>query len=689
MKVSERWLRDYVTVNRAMGEVAKALTMAGLEVKNLQENAELHDIVFEVEITSNRPDWLSYLGIAREVAALFDAPTAKIDFAAHCERMTRHDFAIDIKEKSLCPFYAGVIIEGILNKTSPNEIQDKLRAIGLRPINLIVDLTNIVLFETGQPMHAFDLEHLRGNRIIVRRAKKGEKFAAINHGTYTLRDQDLLICDAERPVALAGIMGGSESEVRDTTRTILLESAFFDPATIRSTSRFHVLQSDSSYRFERKVDLGMVRKAQDRFINLLKKYTSVGNISAVISDGSDALQPKVIALDLREIPETIGIDIDARTVKNILEKLGLEVKHEQDLSSCTRFSVQVPTFRPDLERSIDLLEEITRIYGYDKVPETLPPRIPHKDGLESTLLKVEQTVKDVCVASGCFEVVPFTLLDENKCGDFSSIGNKFVRIVNPQNKDLRLMRPSLIPSMLEVVAANMNYGNTDLKLFEIGSRYMKSGGKELPFEIKTCCVAVTGASARTWFEQAEAYSFFDLKGIVENVFDAVQCPITCGKIAADYLDKRCSFSIMLGHTQIGALGTVMKEMCDRYGIEQDVFIGEFDLEALSGEAVLERTFSEISKFPVVKRDIAVIVGHDILVADMQEEILINSDGLIKQITVIDNFTGKHVPEGKKNVAFSMTFAADDRTLSGDEIQEVNDAIFRALEKKFKAEYRTL
>ncbi len=280
----------------------------------------------------------------------------------------------------------------------------------------------------------------------------------------------------------------------------------------------------------------MVRKAQDRFISLLKKYTSVGKISTVIADGTDTIESKVIELDLQEIPEVLGIAVEARIVKNILEKLGLEVRHDQDLMACRHLTVRVPTFRPDLERPVDLMEEIARIYGYDKVPETLPPRIPQNEALESMIIKVEKIVKDACVASGCYEVVPFTLLDEKKIADISSVQSKFVRIVNPQNKDLRLMRPSLIPSMLEVIGTNMSFGNLDLRLFEVGSRYLKSGGKDLPCEIKTGCIAITGASARTWYEQARPCSFFDLKGIIENVLDALQCPVTCAKkVSAEHL----------------------------------------------------------------------------------------------------------------------------------------------------------
>lgn len=684
MKVSERWLRDYVSVDASVDEIARTLTMAGLEVKNLQRNDELKDTIFEVEITSNRPDWLSYIGIAREVAALYDVPVVSPQIDTTIPHTNEHDFKIDIKERSLCPYYAGVIIRGIENKGSPKEVRDRLTAIGLRPINVIVDLTNIVLFELGQPMHAFDLDVLRGGKIVVRRAKDGEKFAAINHENYTLNKNDLLICDAERPVALAGVMGGVESEVSDKTCNILLESAFFDPPSIRSTARAHVISTDSSYRFERKVDLGMVRKAQERFITLLKQYTSVGSVSNVIFDGDDTVTNTVIEFDLASIPQVIGIDIDQKIVIAVLRKLGLTVNTRGNV-----LIVDVPSFRPDLIRPIDLMEEITRIYGYDKVPETLPPRTPQNEALESKQAAVEKIIKDLCVASGCFEVVPFTLLNEDKCGEFAHDKHKFVRIVNPQNKDLRLLRPSLVPSMLEVIALNINNGNRDLRFFEVGSRYLKGPSRELPDELKTCSIAITGSSSRTWYQQPAGYSLFDVKGIIENISNAVECNVVLEPAKADFLDERYTYKMIIDGEQCGSIGQVRSEMLERYGIDQDVFVCELCVQRLSEKAVLQRTYAEFSRFPTVRRDIAVIVDHDVLVADMEREIARHSKDLITEITVIDNFAGKHVPQGKKNVAFAMIFSAFERTLTGDEVQTAYDEIFAALKKKFKAEFRTL
>ncbi|MFC1809542.1 phenylalanine--tRNA ligase subunit beta [Candidatus Omnitrophota bacterium] len=685
MKVSERWLRNYVSIKKSIEEIAQSLTMAGLEVKNLHYDKELDDTIFEVEITSNRPDWLSYLGIAREVAALYDVPVTYPSFDHQVERFSCNDFSITIKESSLCPFYAGVIIEGVEVKESPKEIQDKLCAVGLRPINIVVDLTNIVLFELGQPMHAFDLDLLKGRKIIVKSAKQGEKFTAINHEEYTLRKDDLMICDNEKSVAIAGVMGGLESEVTATTKNILLESAFFNPSSIRNTSRYHIISSDSSYRFERKVDLGMVRAAQDRFITLLKQYSTFARVSQVVCDGADSMSEMVIAFNLDEIPQTIGIEIDSGTVKNILEKLGLTVKD----NSADSFKVSVPSFRPDLERPIDLLEEITRIYGYDKVPETLPPRIAQNDALEDKVGGIERRIKGACVASGCFEVVPFTLVNEEKFGDLSSVQNKFVRIVNPQHKDLRLLRPSLIPSMLEVVAANLNQGNLNLKLFEIGSAYLRTSKKDLPSETKTCCIVLVGETERKWYQHPSKYTLLDLKGIVENISEQVGCEFGFTKGQFDYYEVRCSYGITVKGKQCGHMGTLDSKLLNRYGVETEIFICELDVATISECALLEKTHKEISKFPVVKRDIAVIVEHDTLVQDVQNTIIEHADGLITHIALIDSFAGKHLPKGKKNIAFSMEFSRNDRTLSGEEIQRVYDDIFTSLNKKFKAEYRTV
>lgn len=684
MKVSEKWLRDYIQADESIEKITDTLTMAGLEVKNMQHDEVLNDTIFEVEITSNRPDWLSYLGIAREIAALYNSAVVYPKVDVFSERESVSSLAVSVKDKKGCPFYAGILVKDVVVTKSPKEIQEKLLAIGLRPVNLLVDLTNVVLFETGQPMHAFDYDLLKGGCIHVRYARKDEPFMAINHNKYVLRETDLVICDAERPVALAGVMGGAESEVTDVTKNIFLESAIFDPAMIRNTARYHNLSSDASYRLERKVDIGMVRKAQDRFLTLLKQYGSFGAVSTVVCDGTDDAVAVTIDFNVDDVYARLGMAVDKNTIEDIFKNLGLGVKKG---GSENILRVTVPTFRPDLVRSIDLIEEVARIYGYDKIPETFPPRVPQNDLLNDVVLRIESEIKDICVASGCFEVVPFTLIDERLIDGIAMNAEKFVRIVNPQHKDLRLMRPALLPGLLGVVSSNIRGGNPDLKLFEIGSTYIQEDGDIVPVETKTLGVVITGKTNRMWYEKAVPHTVFDVKGIIEHVSEHFRMPVQMVPVVHDFYIDTCSFSVVIKGKVVGVAGKVKNVLLKNFDIEQEVFACEIKVDVLKDYVDFSRAYIEPSKFPAVKRDIAVIVPHDVLIADMQETIQDIAGGLISYIELFDCFSGKQTGKDQKNVAFAMEFSAQDRTLSGEEIQEVFNRIAETLQSKYKASFR--
>jgi len=685
MKVSENWLREYISIDKPLSEIANALTMSGLEVKNFQPNKELRDVVCEVEITSNRPDWLSYVGIAREIGALFGKKIILPKMPQVKKRKQVKNFKIEILSKELCPFYSGVIVRGVSICDSPKELQKKLLAIGSSPINLIVDLTNIVLFELGQPMHAFDLAKLKGGKIIVRKAKKGELFRALNDEEYRLTVKDLIIADTSGPVALAGVMGGKGSEVSDETTDILLESAYFDPASVRTTSRRHQLVSDSSYRFERKVDMEMIRKAQDRFIYLLEKYGRYNSISQVLTAGGERKGKRSISFDHRQIQQILGFSIPRSKVHSILKHLGMKVIEKGKASQ--KIQVEVPSFRPDLLGEIDLIEEVTRIYGFDKVPETLPPRIVQSTNLEKPSRGIKEIIHKVCLSSGCFEVVPFNLINERKITGIISNTDKFVRIVNPQNKDLQLMRPSLIPGILEVVRHNIHTNNADLRFYETGNIYRKSVKKGLPDEIERAAILLTGGTSRLWHTSPKKYDIYDLKGILENLLSELHISFSLKPHAYDYFNEDCSIGIEVKGKILGTFGIVKDQLLRQFEIKQEVLAAEIGIEALEKHSRLKRQFQELSRYPAVKRDIAIIVDEAVLVKELETEILSISRGLVKKIDLFDNFRGKHLPPGKKNVAFLMEFSSKERTLSGEEIQEVYEDIFANLNRKFQAVFK--
>lgn len=691
MKVSLNWLSDYVDIKSiSPDELAHRLTMAGLEVKAIEKHDEAGDTVFEVEITTNRPDWLSHVGIAREIGAVLNE---KINFPQYENPRSKQaglNVSVDIIDKDYCPYYSACVLEDVRSGETPDFMKKRLTAVGIRPVGFVVDITNYVLLELGQPLHAFDLERLSGNKIIIRRAKPGETITAINDAKYDLTASGLVIADELKPIAVAGVMGGKDSEVHGGTKNILLESAFFEPVYVRLASRRLGLSSESSYRFERRVDPLGVDLGRERAIYLIRKYGSIGKISPVFSSGEPPHKPATIALKIKDAEKSLGIPIPAKRAASILKSLELTIKKQ----TADTLTVKVPSFRSDLSRPIDLVEEIARIYGYDNIPDTLPHMEPIYAG-EYPAFHAERIARECLVGSGFNEVMTFSLIDDKvyeSCGyaikDGEGKGINYTFVKNPQHKELRLMRPSILPGLMQAIKHNISQGIENIQIFEIGACYKGEAKGNLPEEADKLASAMTGVVDKNWKSRGREASLPELKGIVEVMLERLG--ITGFEFGvADYwfLEKGGTVAVIKNEKTLGVVGMCSRAVLKHYDIETVVIAAEFDMNALAKASSFEKVFKPLPRYPSSRRDIALLASSDVKAGAILEYIRSFDAKLIRNAELFDLYKGGQVPEGKKSLAFSVEFQAEDRTLSSDEIDTLYRKLVSGLQKTFQVTLR--
>lgn len=700
MKISTHWLKDFVAMAPPVLRTAERLTLAGLEVKKCEVLKTPSDTIFEIEITSNRPDWLSHWGVAREIAAVENLSLKNPVMDAERNRTPAKGWNVKIKDAEGCPYYTGILIEGIVANKTPDFIVDRLLACGVRSINLIVDITNYVLLEIGQPLHAFDADLIHGKEIQLRRARQGEKFLTIGGSEISLKPEDLVVADAERAIALAGIMGGKDSEINERTRNVFLESAFFHPGRVRKTSRQHQISSDASYRFERRVDPEAVDIGARRALWLIQKYGEPRNISAVIKAGEKPqLDVKTIHLRSDEVKRVLGIDIKSSQIASLLTRLGLDVKphseKEQGISGHAiqkkdmgSWKVGIPSFRPDLTRPVDLVEEIARIYGYENIPETLPVREPLSVG-ESPRLILERQMRHFLSGAGLSETVTFSLVSEAGLDPEKDLKHA-VRIINPLHQGLPIMRPTLATSMLAVIQKNVNAGAGPISLFEIANIYSSPEAHKHPLEERICAVALFGKkTAQTWLDAVRSVTFYDLKGLVEGVLRSAGCPEICiARTSKSYLAPEKSEEIRVWQTPVAFLGEVSPDICKKWDLKEPVYYAEILLEKLLSHAQQVRCFKEWPRYPAIDRDLSLVVKEHVKGGDLISEIHGMGSGLIREVQLFDLFRGKRIPEGFKNLAFRIIYQSEERTLVSDEIQKLHDRIAQTLVQKYQASFQS-
>lgn len=682
MKVSTQWLRDFVTLNPPLENIADRLTLAGLEVKKM-EPAAGKEMIFEVEITTNRPDWLSHIGVAREIAAVENLAVKLPPADKTLNRPMPKGWKIDLKEQEGCPYYTGIYIEGVTETATPDFIKERLAACGHRSISLLVDITNYVLLETGQPLHAFDADLIAKQEIQVRKAKPGETFTAIDGSLHKLEASDLVIADAEKTVALAGVMGGKDTEVSARTRNVFLESAYFHPRWVRQTSRRHALASESSYRFERRVDPEGVDFGRDRALQLIIQYAKPRFISGVLRAGrKPTLSVNKIRLSAPEVEKRLGTQIKPHEIVSALTRVGLEVKQDNP----GNWTLGIPSFRSDLTQPIDLIEEVARIYGFDKIPENLPVR-PLGFAKVSPQLQAEEKIRHFLSGAGFYETVTFSLISQNGL-DLESDLKDAVRVNNPLNKDLVWMRPTLAPSLLAVVQKNQSVGAETVALFEIAHVYRMNRAAKQPEEEKVVSLIWTGKkNSKAWLEK-ERIEFYDLQGAVLELLAAAggETP-EFFEISKSFLAPAPAQAVVCGGETVGFLGLVSPRTAKLWDIESKVYYAEISIPKILKHMKKSAGFKDLPKYPAIVRDLAVIVPDDVKSGPIENEIRSLGQGLIREVELFDLFQGGRIPKGHKNLAYRVVYQSAERTLVSDEIQKLHFSIADAIVKKFQATFQ--
>jgi len=657
--------------------------------KPLAEALGLDDTVLELEITPNRPDCLSMIGMAREVGAITQRTMHRPEVTVTESTEKASDVAgVEILDPDLCPRYSARIIRNVKVGPSPTWMQERLQKAGMRPINNIVDITNYVMLETGQPLHAFDFNTLHGHKIIVRRAKNSEHMQTLDGVVRELDDTMLVIADADRPVALAGVMGGENTEVSDGTKDILLESAYFEPTSIMRTSRSLGLLSESSSRFEKGIDPNGTVYAADRAARFMEELADGIVNKGVVDVYPRVILPKRLPLRTDRVNAILGTKLGVDEISRICRRLEFT---PEVIDRTTEMWVSVPTFRPDLEREIDLIEEVARIYGYNNIRSSLPESGDKQGGL-SLRQKIAESIKLRLVAAGLSEVITYSFTDPHDVDKLQVPEGDpmrwFVRLMNPLSEEVSVMRTTLIGNLLKVLKYNVNREQYDVQIYEVGHIFWHEQGKELPDEETMVSIAMTGARIPDeWYEKARSVDFFDLKGVIEAVLDEVDAEgWSVRQFTHPVLHPGRSAELLIGDESIGFFGEIHPEVQAAYDVPR-AYVAELNLNKLIDKANTVKGFTEIPKYPGISLDLAILVDGSISNDRVLDVIKSAGGSLLKQVRLFDLYTGKGVPEGKKSMAYSMLFSAPDRTLTDQEALDAQERIIRKLEKELGAQVR--
>jgi phenylalanyl-tRNA synthetase beta chain len=633
---------------------------------------QARDTVFEIGLTPNRPDGLGHLGLAREAAALFGiawkvpAPEKPLKESA---TDASHMIRVDIEDRERCPHYGAAVVEDVTIGPSPLSIRYRLSALGVRPISNAVDVTNIVLLEYGHPMHAFDLDRVRGGRIVVRRAKDKEKLTTLDGIERVLTNDDLLICDGEGPVALAGVMGGANSEINDKTKRILLECAYFDPRTVRRTSRRHGLHSESSHRFERGIDWGDTRDALQHAAAMTARLGG-GKVSrGIVMNDAKPLARAKVSLRFDRLDQLLGVHVPPNEGEAILVRLGFENSGKE---------WTVPSHRPDVSREVDLIEEIARVRGMASIPTEIPAIRPTDDaGPKETLLR---DARHAALELGLSEALVYAFTSPKVLADARAKPAE-VLLQNPLSVEQSVMRTSLRPGLLEAVSRARRHGERNVQLFTTGAIYEKDV-ERMSF------AAILAGDRETWLAKPQPLSVWDAKGLADGLVRRLTGDAASVRAAnIDHLHPRGAAEVLVGDHVVGALGPVHPEIADAMGTGPDVMVLELDLDALAAVGKRAPRYAAIPRFPATLRDIAVVVKETVPAGDVLEAARQSAGPLAEQIAIFDRFTGGSVPAGSVSLALRLVYRSAERTLTDAEVDAAHANVVAALDKRFGATLR--
>ena len=633
----------------------------------------LDENVAEFEITSNRPDCMSIIGLARETAATFNRPfNVNVPQVKENSENAEEMASVEIRNADLCSRYIGRIVKNVKIAPSPEWMQKRLKACGIRAINNVVDITNYVMLEYGQPMHAYDLDHVEGKKIIVRNAEKDEKLETLDDQPRMLGESMIVIADEKRAIGVAGVMGGANSEVCDDTTTVLFESACFNAAAVRKGAKALGMRTDASALFEKGLDSENCLPAINRACELMVQLGAGEVVGGIIDEYPIKKQQLVLDFEPEKMNAFLGMDIPRDEMVEMLARLDFKVKNDK---------VYVPTYRGDIEGMADISEEVARIYGYDRIPTTLMKGEMVAGG-KTDKQKLRDTVRNCLAANGLYEIITYSFIDpkENamvRIPEDDSRSN-FVRITNPLGAENSVMRTDMTSSLLKTLRTNYTRRNAQAALFELGTIFTPIEGEQLPRETQQIAVGMYGE-----------YDFYSIKGVIEALFEKVgiyDCIYVACKDNPTYHGGRCA-EILSGDKKLGIIGQIHPSVSAEFKIDTDVYAAIIDFEVLSELADMQRHYVPLPKFPAVTRDIAVTLDKDVEVGEIVKIIKANRKGIIESYNLFDIYEGIQVGKGKKSVAYSLTFRSADKTLTDDDVNPIVNTILKQLEEKLGAQLR--
>ena len=683
MKLSSSWIREFVDLTVDDHRLAEDLTGVGIAVEGISGSGK--DTIFEMEIGTNRPDAMNHYGVAREAAAIYDVPLKALSgLGLRASGDSGVPFPITVEEPQLCPRFSARVVRGTKIKASPAKIAHRLQLLDQRPISNAVDATNYVLWEMGKPTHVFDMDLLEGGRLIIRKARDGEKLKTLDGVERTLTSEDLVVADAKKPVGLAGVMGGYDTMITDKTRDILIESAWWDPVTVRKTSRRHGLHTDASHRFERGADFESTILSCDLVAALILESGGGELVGDVIDVVSRKIDQAPVVLRLSEVQRILGGNLDAGEIFRILKKLGFDLIPEGQADAEIR--VHIPSWRLDVEREIDVIEEIARLHGYDKFENTLPAYSGVVVELPNAAM--DATLRARALALGYNEAVSLTFISHADAERFSSAS--VLELENPLSEEASVMRTSMAPGMLDMLAWNLNRDSENVRLFEMGRVYEMRGGERV--EPARACLGATLAAVKAALptggaldvskdeQAAAAEAFRSFKGDVENLLAAFACSdLSFDRDTAEYFHQGRSARALLDGAVVAQFGQIAESVKAERKLRQDVFLAELDLERLHALGLRTMKFAPLAKYPAVERDFSFVFDDEVEFEAIRRAVIGLGIPELREFKPVEIFRGGSIGAGKYSILLRVRLQSDAGTLRDDQIAQWSAKIVAALQ----------
>ncbi len=684
MKLSPNWIRDFVDLGVDDARLASDLTDVGIGVEGISGSGK--DTVYEVEIGTNRPDAMNHYGVAREAAAIYDLPLKPLSALSYQPSASKSPFPITVEEPELCPRFSARVIRNTKIKPSSDKIAHRLQLLDQRPISNAVDATNYVLWEIGKPTHVFDADLLEGGQIIVRKARAGEVLKTLDGVERKLTTDDLVVCDAKKPVGLAGVMGGYDTMITEKTRNIVIESAWWDPGTVRKMSRRHGIHTDASHRFERGADFESTVISCDLVAQMILDSGGGELVGDVVDVVSKKMDQAPVLLHVSEVRRILGGGLDGGLIFRLLKRLGFELIPDGEGEE--QFRVHIPSWRLDVEREIDVIEEIARLDGYNKFPNTLPAysgavvELPHT--------RVDAAFRERALALGYNEALSLSFISHADAEKFASGAHgKVLELENPLSEEASVMRTSLVPGMLDMLAWNLNRDVADARLFEMGSIYTIAEGERV--EPRFACMGATLSAVRNSLpirgtldvskgEHAAAVEAFrGFKGDVENLLAAFGWGrASYQRKASEYFHPERSALALMDAVPVAQFGQIHPEIAAARKLRQDVFVAEFYMEELCELGLRRVKFRRLGRYPAVERDFSFIFRDDVPFIEMKKAIWNLEIAEVKELNPIEIFRGGSIPAGKYSILLRVKFQSSERTLREDELAQWSGKIVAAL-----------